>query len=407
MSVRARSGPRSALRLRGNQRQIADALRLLGPATRADLASATGLSRATVSGGLSALLEAGLVIETGEAAPAGPTGGRPPGVVRLGPQAGLAVGVDVGRTHLRVAVADLGHQVLAERASRLGPGASAQQVLDRAAELVTAALVDSGPDGHPVVGVGLGLPGPVDLRSGRIAAPNIAPEWADLAAGEELAARVDKPVVVGNDANLGALAEYLWGAGRGSDPFVYVKAATGVGAGLVLGGRLFRGVSGLAGEIGHITMDEHGDVCRCGNRGCLDVVAGGPALVAALHGSYAEVDSVEQVVAMAAGGDTGARRVIADAGAHLGVAAGALVNLVNPQRLAVGGELGRAGPVLLDPLRQALLRSCVRPAAEAVEVVEAHLGDRSEVLGAVAVVLLEVGRPEPAHPAWPPSMLGG
>lgn len=218
------------------------------------------------------------------------------------------------------------------------------------------------------------------------------PEWAGIAAGEELAARLDQPVLVDNDANLGALAEYLWWAGRGCDPFVYVKAATGIGAGLVVGGRLFRGRSGLAGEIGHTTLDERGDVCRCGNRGCLDVVAGGPALVAALHGTYAEVVSIDQVVAMAAGGDPGARRVVADAGAHLGVAAGSLVNVVNPQRLAVGGELGRAGAVLLDPLRQALARSSLRPAAEAVEVVEAQLGERSEVLGAVAAVLLEPER---------------
>jgi predicted NBD/HSP70 family sugar kinase len=398
MSATARPTSPAVPRLRGHQLRIADALRLLGPATRADLASATGLSRATVSGGLTALLEARLVVETGDAAPAGPAGGRPPGRVRLGPEAGLAIGVDVGRTHLRVAVADVGHQVLAERAGRLARGASASAVLDRAADLVRAALAGAGAEGLPVVGVGLGLPGPVALGSGAVAASSVLPEWVGLAAGEQLADRLGYPVLVDNDANLGALAEFLWGAGAGCDPFVYVKAATGIGAGLVLGGRLFRGTSGLAGEIGHITLDERGDVCRCGNRGCLDVVAGGPALVAALRGTHPGVKGVDQVAAMAAAGDPGARRVVADAGAHLGVAAGPLVNLVNPQRLAVGGELGRAGEVLLGPLRQALARSSLRPAAEAVEVVEARLGERSEVLGAVAAVLLEPGLPRAAVP---------
>jgi predicted NBD/HSP70 family sugar kinase len=392
-------GEHPVQRLRGSERRIADALRRLGPATRAEVAAATRQSRATVSAGLSALLESGLVVETGEAVPAGPTGGRPPGLVRLAPAAGLAVGVDVGRTHLRVAVADLGHQVVGERSVRLDHGTLASEVLDGAADLVGTELRAVGSGLAAVIGVGLGLPAPVDQRSGTITASNMLPEWAGLAAGEQLAARLCRPVIVDNDANLGALAEAQWGAGRGIETLAYVKVATGIGAGLVLDGRLFRGVSGQAGEIGHVTLDEHGDVCRCGNRGCLELVAGGAALVAALRRTHGELDSVEEVVALAVGGDRAARRLIADAGGHLGVAAGGLVNLVNPQRLIVGGELGRAGDMLLEPLRRALRRSAVRPAADAVEVVGGELGDRSEVLGAVAVVLRELdrARPAPAH----------
>ncbi len=389
-------GDHPTLRLRGNERRIADALRRLGPATRAEVGAVTRLSRATVSAGLSALLEAGLVVETGAAVPVGPAGGRPPGLVRLTPVAGLAVGVDVGRTHLRVAVADLGHQVLGESSIRLEYGCPAGQALDTAADLVHTALSAAGAGLPDVVGVGLGLPAPLDQRSGTISWSSILPEWAGLAAGDELAARLGRPVVVDNDANLGALAEALWGAGRGVDTLAYLKVATGIGAGLVLDGRLFRGVSGQAGEIGHFTLDEHGDVCRCGNRGCLELVAGGAALVAALRRTHGELESVEDVVALAAKGDAAARRMIADAGAHLGVAAGGLVNLVNPGLLIVGGELGRAGDLLLDPLRLALRRSAVRPAADAVEVVGSELDDRSEVLGAVAVVLRELDRARPA-----------
>ena len=393
--------PRNASRLRVNEQRLTDALRLLGPATRAELGAATRLSRATVSSGVSALLQAGLVMETGEAAPAGPAGGRPPSVVRLGPRAGLAVGVDVGRTHLRVAVADLGHQVLAEQSSRLDLGSPPAEVLDQAAALVGSVLADAGLDPATVVGVGLGLPAPVDQRTGRVAESDILlPGWAGLLASEELADRLGRVVLVENDANLGALAEYLWGAAHGSDTVVYVKVATGIGAGLVLNGQLFRGVSGLAGELGHVTLDERGDVCRCGSRGCLELVSGGAALVDALRRSrtYNDLESVEQVVALAAGGDPGARRLIADAGEHLGVAIGSMVNLLNPSRVVVGGELGLAGDILLDPLRLALRRSAVHPAADAVDVVRGQLGERSEVLGAVAVVLLEPARARVALP---------
>jgi predicted NBD/HSP70 family sugar kinase len=384
---------------RGAERRLVDALRVLGPATRAEVAAATGLSRATVSAALTALSDAGLVVETHAGMPVGPSGGRPAALVRLSPAAGLAVGVDVGRTHLRVAVADLGHQVLGEQSVRLDQGTAAHEVLDRAASLVDATLAVAGAELESVVGVGLGLPAPVEVHSGLVAASNILPEWAGMAAGDDLATRLDRPVIVDNDANLGALAEYLWGAGAGLDTIAYVKAATGIGAGLVLDGRLFRGVGGLAGEIGHVTLEEHGDVCRCGNRGCLELVAGGAALVAALRRTHGELDSIEQVVALAAAGDPGARRIISDAGMHLGVAVGSLVNLLNPRRLVVGGELGRAGEVLLEPLRRALRRSAVRAAVDAVEVVGGELGDRSEVLGAVAVVLREPERARPAPAA--------
>lgn len=386
----------AAVGRRGNEHGVAGVLRLLGPSTRAEVAAAAGLSRATVSAAVSALLDHGLVVEAAEAVPAGPAGGRPAGVLRLSPLAGLAVGVDVGRSHLRVAVADLGHQVLAESSLRLARDLAAGDVLDRAADQVrtvlaaaTRTVTATGARVGRPVGVGLGLPAPVDRRTGRVAASNIVAAWADVPFQRELADRLGSPVLVDNDANMGALAEVLWGAGRGAEPVAYIKAATGIGAGLVVDGRVLRGAAGLAGELGHLTLDEYGQVCRCGSRGCLELVAGGDALVGALRRTHGRLEGVEEVVALALAGDPGARRVVADAGTHLGVAAGGLVNLLNPERLVVGGELGRVGDLLLNPLRQALLRSAVRPAAEAVRVVAASLGERSEVLGAVAVVLRE------------------
>ena len=388
MPIGARPDPS----LRGNARRVAEALRHSGPATRAEVAARTGLSRATVSAALSQLLDLGLVLETGESAPGGPGGGRRPGVIRLGPRAGLAVGVDVGRQHLRAVVADLGHEVLAEVAEPSAFGQPAGPGLDRAPEMVGRALAETGLGPVDVLGVGLGLPAPIDQLTGRVSAPTILPEWAAIHPGPELADRLGRPVLVDNDANLGALAEHLWGAGRGISTMAYVKAATGIGSGLILDGRLFRGAAGTSGELGHITLDEHGDVCRCGNRGCLDLVAGGNALVAMLRRTHPEVAGLAQLIALAREGDGACRRIVADAGTHVGVALGSLVNLVNPERVVIGGELGRAGEILLEPIRSALRRVAIPPAVAAVQVVAGELGDRSEVLGAVAVVLREPHR---------------
>ena len=214
-----------------NARRLLDTLRRHGRATRADLVEATGMSRATVSVALARLTREGLVIEVAESAGTGPSGGRPPLVVRLGPRAGLAVGVDVGRRHLRVAVADLGHEVLAEDARELCGEVGAETVLDLAAELVCSALSRLGHSVADVVGVGMGIPAPVAQGTGRVVAPTILPEWAHLCAGAELADRLGRPVVTDNDANLGALAEHMWGAGRGHDTIAYIKAATGIGGG--------------------------------------------------------------------------------------------------------------------------------------------------------------------------------
>ncbi len=387
--------PRSAATAsNANAQRIADVLRRTGPATRAEVALRTGLSRATVSAGLNQLLDSELAVEIGSG-PGGPGGGRPPAVVRLGPRAGLAVGVDIGNRHLRVAVADLGHEVLAMANENHQPGRPALLVLDRAAEMVRQALAELGFDLGKVVGVGMGLPAPLGTTSAALAASNLLPAWAGVAPGSELSRRLGCPVSVDNDANLGALAEFLWGAGRGTSTIAYLKAATGIGGGLVVNGELFRGVTGTAGEIGHVTLDERGDVCRCGNRGCLELVAGGAALVASMRRTHHEVESLAELIRLGIEGDPGCRRILADAGTHIGVALGSLVNLVNPEAIVIGGELGQADELLLDPMRRALRRAAIGPAVDAARVVPAQLGERSEVLGAVAVVLREHDRPTP------------
>jgi predicted NBD/HSP70 family sugar kinase len=371
-----------------NRLRVVDALRRTGPATRADIAAASGLSRATVSGLVAELLDAGLVAERKEDG-AGRTG-RPPVLLALDPSAGAAVGIDFGHRHLRVAVADLAAQVRAERRVELDVDhADAGPALDTAAELVEDAAADAGFGHDALLGCGLGLPGPVDRATGTVGSTVILPGWAGLRAAEEMSRRLRLPVSVDNDANLGALAEMAYGAARGARDLVYVKVASGIGAGVVVGGRVHHGARGLAGELGHVHGDGDGRVCRCGNRGCLETVAAAPALLALLRESHGDDLTVAAILELASAGDLGTRRVLTDAGRAIGRALADACNLLNPELVVVGGELGLAGDALLDGVQESLANFALPAAAEAVRVRAGVLGERAEVLGALALVIAD------------------
>ncbi len=380
--------------LGGNTRRVAEALRRLGPCTRSELIAAVGLSRPTVTATVAELVASGLAAEGVGDGSARLGTGRPASVVRLTRAAGLAAGVDIGRRHIRVAIADLGHQILAERAERLREDADDNPgpVLDLAAELVVNALAELSGATSELVGVGLGIPAPITL-AGRIGSPMLLPGWAHLAPAEEFAGRLGVPVLLGNDANLGALGEHQWGAGRGCPVLVYVKMATGIGAGIVIDGRLFVGSAGTAGELGHVTIDARGPVCRCGNRGCVELSAGGRALVEQARLTYPELADVADLVRLATSGDPGCRRLLSDAGALIGIALSGLVNLINPDRIVLGGELGAANEIMLEPLRRGLAESAMPAAVSTVQVSRGLLADRASALGGIALVLRD---PAPA-----------
>ena len=378
-----RADPRSA-----NLARILDLLRLDGPLARTDIVHAARLSRATVSSLLSELLERGLVREEVDSRRVG-SGGRPPALVHIEPNVAAAVGVDVGRTHVRVVVADLGLEVLAEDVEHVDVPDHPEQTLKLVTAMTERVLKKSGIDHSELLGIGVGLPGPVDRASGRLGSATILPGWVGLAPRDELEKLLQAPVTVENDANLGALAEGLLGAGRGSRVLAYVKVAAGVGGGLVVDGRLFRGASGAAGEIGHTTQANSGPVCRCGNRGCLEQLAGATALLAQMATAGVELRGVEDLLKLAAEGHAGARRVLADAGEHIGLAVANLVTLFDTDRVVVGGELGAANELLVGPLRYAARSAAVTVAGSSIDIVSAELGERAEVLGAVILVLRE------------------
>ena len=376
----------------GNRKRVIDALRERGVASRADLARITGLSRSTVSTIVADLLETGLAGERDGDSPDSTQAGRPPVMVALNPSAGVAVGVDFGHRHLRVAVSDLSHAVLAETWRELNVDHSAEHGLTAAAEFVDHVLDEAEVDRARVIGVGMGLPAPIDRSSGAVQAASILPGWVGVDAAAEAASRLGLPVEVENDANLGALAEFVWGAAKGKSEVAYIKVSTGIGAGLISGGRLHHGVGGTAGEIGHTVIADGGPVCRCGNRGCLETLASTRSIAELLSASRAEQISSRRVLELCAAQDAAAQRLIGDAGRAIGIAVANLCNLLNPECVIVGGDLSMAGETLLEPLRETVRRNAIPSAVEDLEIVAGVLGERAELLGALALVMHESDR---------------
>lgn len=377
-------GSQASLR-EGNRRRVVRLLRIHGPMTRAELSRLAEVSRSTISAIVSGLLEQGLVEERGETLTG--SAGRPGSLVALNPAAGVAVGIDIDHRHLRVMVADLAHTVLGEATRSLELDHDASATMTLAVELVDEVLGEAGLDRGRALGVGMSLAGPIESRHGTVRPSSISPSWVGVDAATEMEARIGLPVLVDNDANLGALAEMMWGAARGVWEGVYLNVGTGIGAGLIIGGAVYRGAVGTAGEIGHATASDGGPVCRCGNRGCLERYAGGTAILQDLAGSHGEDMTLDDLIAHVHAGETACRRVVSDAGALIGIHVATVCNLLNPSRVIVGGPLSATGDVLLEPIRRSIARSALPIAAETVEVVPGDLGDRATALGAVALVL--------------------
>lgn len=380
----SRTPPGSPSGLRAvNRDRILRLLRARGPMTQADLARASGLSPATISSIARELRDGGW-LQGGEA------GGRGT-ALSLDGAAGIAVGIDFDHHHLRVAIADLAHTILAEVKEPLDTDHAAQEGIALAGQLVRGLLEQTGVARERVAGVGMGIPGPLPSAGGAIGDSAILPAWIGIEPGALMRSELALDVQVENDANLGALAESVWGAGRGRADVLYVKAGAGIGAGLMLGGRLYRGAAGTAGELGHFTIDESGPVCRCGNRGCVEALAGAEAIVALLRRRHGEALTLQRVLELARAGDHGCSLVIGDAGRTLGIAVAGACNLLAPELVIVGGELAQAGELLLEPLRAAVRRAGIDSMRE-IPITAGVLGERAEVLGAVALALRQSRR---------------
>jgi predicted NBD/HSP70 family sugar kinase/biotin operon repressor len=371
---------------RSNLRAVTALLGSGGPQSRADLARGSGLSRTTVSSLVTELLDTGVVVETEDrGTPYKGGSGRPPLLVALAIRPGGVAGVDIGHRHVRVAVSDRSATILAEAEKWTDADPHGDATLDLAADLLRATADDAGiPLGELLI-VGLCVPGPIDRRSARVDQA-VLPGWQQLAPAGELAERIGVPVVVDNDANLGAMAEHQHGAGRGVADLLYVKLASGVGAGLVLGGRLHRGTTGIAGEVGHVLAREGGEVCRCGSRGCLETEVSTRRLLDLLRPAYGDDLDLTDLLRLDGAGEAEVRRVLTDAGQTAGRVLAGLCTTLNPARIVVGGSLGSSA-TLVAAIRDGVDHYAHPEAAASCEVVSGEFGGRAELMGSLALAI--------------------
>jgi predicted NBD/HSP70 family sugar kinase len=361
------------------------------PRTRSELAAFTGLGRSTVAQRVDALVASALV---GAACEATSTGGRPPARFAFNPRARLVLGADVGATHVRLAVADLAARVLADDVVDLDISVGPEKVLAWVVDRSRALVRRSGRRLGEVIGVGIGLPGPVEFATGRPTSPPIMPGWDGFdVPGFVRESLRGADVVVDNDVNVMALGERFL-AFPSVDHLMFVKVATGIGCGIISDGALRRGANGAAGDLGHVRVP--GDVsavCRCGNVGCLEAVASGAAVARALSEVGIDAGSSRDVVALARSGSTEAIGLVRDAGRTIGEVLASAVSLLNPSIIVIGGSLAEAGDPLLAGVREVVYQRSLPLATADLRIVASSSGVRAGIVGAAVLAIETVLAP--------------
>ncbi|PSK96493.1 putative NBD/HSP70 family sugar kinase [Murinocardiopsis flavida] len=359
--------------------------------TRAELARRTGMARSTIAQRVDALIEYGLVeeSESGES-----TGGRPPRVLRLNTERNCVIGADLGATHCRVALLDIGGTLLASREDPLliteGPLPVMEHIDARMHEL----LAETGRPIEAVKAIGIGVPGPVEFATGRPVNPPIMPGWHEYPIPEYFRDRYDVEVLVDNDVNVLALGEHRF-AHTDADHLLFVKVGTGIGCGIIADGRLHRGAQGSAGDIGHIRVPGSGDVlCRCGNTGCLEAVAGGAALAARLTAAGIPAADGRAVVELVNSGNAEAGRMVRDVGRIIGDVLAGIVNFYNPGAIVVGGVMAQVHEPLLAGVREVIYQRSLPLATHLLTVVPSGAGEEGGALGAGRLAIDHILAPD-------------
>ncbi|WP_189242112.1 ROK family protein [Planobispora rosea] len=359
--------------------------------TRAELVQLTGLARSTLAQRLDALISQQWIVPTEEAIS---SGGRPAVAFTFNRSARVVLAADLGATHARVAVTDLSTEVLAERAAELPIDRGPEPTLTWLQRTFQEMLSETGHSLGEVCGVGVGLPGPVEHSSGRPVNPPIMPGWDGFPVPEWLGEHLGVPVLVDNDVNIMALGEH-WAARPEADHLIFVKIGTGIGCGIISDRRLHRGAQGAAGDIGHIRVASGLDtVCRCGNVGCLEAVAGGAAMAARLRADGVEAADSRDVIRLARSGNTRAVQLIRQAGRELGDVLASIVNFFNPSTIVIGGDIAEGGEQVLAGLREVIYSRSLPLATQHLSITASELGDRAGVIGAAVMVIDHVLSPD-------------
>jgi glucokinase-like ROK family protein len=364
-----------------------------GVISRVELARRMGLTRAAVTAIVKDLLASGIVREAGGIHI---HSGRPAVELEIDPTRGFVAGVDFGASHLAILIADLGAHILEEAEIPIDIQEGPKTCLDQADHLLRDLLAKAGKDLKDILAIGVGVPGPIVSDAGMVLAPPIMPGWDHFPIRSTLEKMWGCPVSLSNDSELGALGEWAAGAGRGEQNLAYIKIGTGIGAGLLLNGQIYRGVTGSAGEIGHLTIEENGPLCACGNHGCLEAIAGGRAIAlqaqeAVRHGQRTQLTSIKPIESITARdvnwaacqGDLVAQQILNRAGMYLGIAIAGVINMFNPGMVIIGGGVAQNGDILLEPTRLAVQRRSLPAATRAVRITTAMLGRHSSSVGAI------------------------
>ena len=363
------------------------------PVSRSEMTDALGVSRSKISMEVGGLIEAGMITEDGLAKSGG---GRRSSLLRIPRSAGLIAAVDLGATSIDVALTTLGGELLVHRGEPWDIKDGPKRVLDRVKQLRKELLAEQRADAQDILAIGVGVPGPVERASGVLRSPPIMPGWDGFPIHKAFAGTYDAPVFVDNDVNVMALGEHRDGVGRGEDNLLFVKIGTGIGGGIIADGHLQRGSQGCAGDIGHICADPDGPVCTCGNKGCLEAMAAGPAIAARAE-AYAEqgLSPVLREIADRRGaltardvgdaaslGDYHALQIIKESGRLVGRVLATLVSTLNPSLIVVGGGVANIGHALLAEIRSAVYGRSLPLATRDLPIVLSELGGAAGVTGA-------------------------
>jgi glucokinase-like ROK family protein len=398
--VKKLSRPTAPILVSSAEVEVMRALRRQGWISRSEVSNITGWSKAKTSQEIQGLVDKGYLVETGEGAS---QGGRKPRLLKINNQLGYIAGIDIGATSLDIAVADVTGSIMLRKAESTDVHLQPEAVLGRCCELLLESIREFGLVADQLLGIGVGVPGPVDFARGVLVAPPLMPEWENFPIRDFFKRTfVSAFVVVDNDVNIMALGEQRAGDGGGIDHFIFIKIGTGIGAGIISNGRIHRGSDGCAGDIGHICVDKDGPLCTCGNRGCLEAMTAGPAIAAKAmeaarsgnsplltqlrdaNGGLLRPDDVNTACRE---GDQAALDIIRESGQMIGDVLASLVNFFNPSHIFIGGGISNFGNHLLVAIRKAVLHRSLPLATTHLSIKYSRMSSNAGVMGAISLAL--------------------